>query len=101
MTALTRAHTPRVDVIIAVHTPQRPILRAVSSVLDHTSADVRVTVVVHNTELAPIAVHLTRYAADHRLRLAHFVDGVPSPAGPMNHGLSLATAEFTALLGSD
>ncbi|GAA1780628.1 glycosyltransferase family A protein [Leucobacter iarius] len=92
---------PVVDVVIAVHTPQRPVRRAVASILEHTDAPVRVTVVVHNTDPEPIREALSEFATDGRLRIEPFVDGIPSPAGPMNRGLELATAEFTSLLGSD
>lgn len=92
---------PRVDVVIATHTPARPVRRAVASVLDRTVAPVRVTVVVHNTDPEPIRQALSGYVGDPRLRIVPFTDGVHSPAGPMNHGLSLATAPFSSLLGSD
>lgn len=91
----------KVDVIIAVHNAQRPIRRAVSSVLDHTDAPIRVTVIVHNTDPLPIMAALQGFETDERLRIEPFVDGIPSPAGPMNRGLELATADFTSLLGSD
>src|SRR5690606_32966540 len=40
-------------------------------------------------------------AADTRVRLISLIDGIPSPAGPINAGLDAATAPFTSLLGSD
>lgn len=93
--------TPRADVVIAVHDPTRPIDRAVGSVLAATAAPVRVTVVVHNTEPAPILERLTRFADDPRLRTRQLRDGIPSPAGPFNAGLDAATADFRAVMGSD
>lgn len=90
-----------VDVIIAVHSATRPIRRAVSSVLDHTAAPVRVTVVAHNIDPDVIRSGLGDYAEHPHLRLLALADGIPSPAGPMNLGLAEATAPFTALLGSD
>lgn len=92
---------PSVDVIIAVHQPTRPIERAVASVLDHTRAPIRVTVVVHNTDPEPLRARLAAYAGDARLRVVEYRDGIPSPAGPMNHGFGLATAPYTSLIGSD
>lgn len=92
---------PLVDVVIAVHQPSRPVERAVGSVLDGSFQRVRVTVVVHNTETAPVRDRLSRYLSDPRLRLEELHDGIPSPAGPMNLGLALATAPYAALLGSD
>lgn len=92
---------PEVDLIIAVHTPQRAIERAVASVLTGTVAPVRVTVVCHGVDPALIAARLGDLTDDPRLRLLPFTDGIPSPTGPFNHGLEAATAPFTAILGSD
>lgn len=92
---------PLVDVTIAVHSRTRPIARAVASVLDHTTAPVRVNVVAHNIDAEIIRENLGAYADDPRLRLLHLADGIASPAGPMNHGLAASTAPFVALLGSD
>lgn len=95
------ASEPEVDVVIATHTPQRPVERAVSSVVNGSRAHVRATVVVHNTDPGPIRAALAGYIHDPRVRIVEYVDGVPSPTGPMNYGLSLATAPYTSLLGSD
>lgn len=92
---------PLVDVTIAVHSDSRPISRAVASVLDHTSAAVRVNVVAHNIDPEIIAKNLGDYANDPRLRLLHLEDGIPSPAGPMNHGFASSEAPFMSLMGSD
>lgn len=98
---LGSAVAPVIDVIVAVHQPTRPIERAVASVLDHTVTAVRVTVVVHNTDAAPIRERLREHTQDPRLRIVEFRDDIPSPAGPMNYGLEIATALYTSLLGSD
>lgn len=92
---------PLVDVTIAVHSRTRPIARAVASVLDHTSAPVRVNVVAHNIDPEIIRENLGAYAEHPGLRLLHYEDGIPSPAGPMNHGFAQSTARFMTLLGSD
>ena len=92
---------PLVDVIIAVHNPARPIARAVASVLRHTSSDVRVTVVCHNTDRAGIAANLREFADDPRLRLLEHRDDIASPSGPFNAGLDAATGSFSAIMGSD
>jgi len=96
---------PRVDVVVAVHTDERPIARAVSSALDNR-APVRVTVVCHHVPAERIAAALADLpararAAGHEVRLVEHSDGVASPAGPFNKGLDLAEAPFVALLGSD
>lgn len=93
--------TPDVDVIVPVHTATRPILRAVSSVLLHTSAPVRVTVVAHNIDPEVIRTNLGALADHAGLRILKLADGIASPSGPMNLGLDAATAPYVALLGSD
>ena len=57
--------------------------------------------VCHNTPVEEIRSGLGSLIHDPRLRLVSFNDGVRSPAGPFNHGLELADAPFTAVLGSD
>ena len=94
-------NTLRVDVVIAVHTATRPIARAVASVLDTTDAAVRVTVVAHNIDPAVIRANLGVLADDSRVRLLDLRDGIPSPAGPMNLGLAMSTADFVSVMGSD
>lgn len=93
--------SPLVDVVIPVHTALRPISRAVASVLDGTRAPVRVTVVCHGIDPAVIGDVLGGMLDEGRVRLLSHVDGIPSPAGPINAGLDAATAPFTALLDSD
>lgn len=90
-----------VDVVTAVHTPTRPVERAVSSVLDHTNARVRVSVVAHNTDPAAIAARLGILLEDPRVRLLTHEDDYHTPAGPKNVGLAEATAEYVAMLDSD
>jgi hypothetical protein len=92
---------PLVDHIIAVHNNRRPIARAVGSVLKHTSAPIRVSVVCHNTEQGEIRLILGELADDPRLRLLQLDDGIPSPSGPFNAGMDAATAPFTSIMGSD
>jgi hypothetical protein len=92
---------PTVDVVIAVHTDRRPISRAVSSVVGSNSSPVRVTVVCHNVDPVAITTNLGPLAAHPQVRIERLEDGIPSPAGPFNHGLDLATAPFTSVLGSD
>lgn len=90
-----------VDVIVAVHETVRPVARAVASALDGNQVPVRVIVIAHNTPKAGVRRALGKWADDPRVLLTEVQDGIRSPAGPMNHGLSLATATFTSLLGSD
>jgi hypothetical protein len=90
-----------VDVVIAIHDPARAIDRAVRSVLDGIRAEVRVTVVAHNTAAGPIRDRLHELAGDPRLRFHELQDGIRSPSGPFNAGLDLADAAYTAVMGSD
>ena len=90
-----------VDVVIAVHSAERPVARAVASVLNSTKAPVRVTVVAHNIDVDVIRERLGSFSQHPQLRLVHLDDGIRSPAGPMNLGFELADAAFVSLLGSD
>ncbi|MGW9627092.1 glycosyltransferase family 2 protein [Microbacterium sp. NPDC055521] len=89
------------DVVVAVHNTSRPIDRAVGSILDGTDAAVRVTVVCHGLSSDAIGDRLGSRADHPSVRLVEHHDEVASPAGPFNAGLDLASAEFTAVLGSD
>ena len=92
---------PLVDAVIPVHSEIRPIARAVASIVDHTRAAVRVSVVAHNIDPAVILHNLGEYATHERVRLLSLQDGIRSPAGPMNHGLDRASARFVTVMGSD
>jgi|GEM_PF-194277 len=96
---------PFIDVIVGVHSVQRPVARAVRSVLANRTP-VRITVVCHGLPAAEISPLLgvlpaEALAVGHEVRLVEFADGVASPAGPYNRGLDLATAPYVAVLGSD
>jgi hypothetical protein len=91
-----------VDVVIAVHDLARPVERAVRSALAAAApGTARVTVVVHNTPLAPVAERLGALAEHPDVRLMPLADGIRSPAGPFNAGLDAADARYTSVLGSD
>lgn len=92
--------TSLIDIVIPVHTPDRPIARAVSSVV-RSSADTRAIVVCHNLPESDIAGALGDLATHPRVRLEGLVDGIPSPAGPLNRGMQTTTAEYIGFLGSD
>ncbi len=89
-----------VDVVIAVHTPTRPIGRAVASVLEGNSQHAQVTVVCHNVEAASIKGEL---ASEHReqVRWMGHHDGLSSASGPFNAGMRASTAQFVSIMGSD
>lgn len=91
---------PGVDVVIAVHTPERPIARAVGSVLDHNREGVRLTVVCHNIAAAEIRAQVEPAHRDQVRWLEHH-DGRRRPAGPFNAGIEAATGEYVSIMGSD
>ncbi|MBO3664980.1 glycosyltransferase [Microbacterium stercoris] len=90
-----------VDLVIACHDESRPLERAVASVLADSSVRdrVRVTVVAHGIPAAPLEHRLAGIEGE--WRVVEFADGVRSAAGPYNHGLGLADAEYCAVMGSD
>lgn len=90
----------RVEVVIAVHTPQRPVGRAVASVLDGNGAHAAVTVVCHNIDADQIAPGLADRHRD-AVRLIEHHDGIRSAAGPFNAGMRAARGEFVSIMGSD
>lgn len=90
-----------VDVIIPVHSPARPVARAVASVLDATAAPVRVIVVAHNTDPESIRAALGEFADHPGVDLLELHDGIRSPAGPRNHGIDHASAPYLSFLDSD
>lgn len=94
--------SPLIDLVIAAHDPERRVDRAVSSVLEASpSADIRVTLVVHGIPVANFDDVLGSLVEDPRLRVVELIDGIRSPAGPFNLGLTMATAEYVGVMGSD
>lgn len=84
-------------VVIACHDPNRPIRRAVASAL--RSSGVNVLVIAHNTD--PEGMRAALGPLTSRVRVEPFADGIPSPAGPFNHGLAIADTRFVSIMGSD
>lgn len=89
-----------VDVVIAVHTTDRPIARAVRSVLEHNGQGVRLIVVCHNIEAEQIRAQVEPAHRDQITWVEHH-DGKKRPAGPFNAGIRAATGEYIAIMGSD
>ncbi|MFC4556064.1 glycosyltransferase family A protein [Georgenia faecalis] len=92
--------TAPVDVVIAVHNAERPIGRAVASVLDGNGEDVLLTVVCHGLPAADIRARLDP-AHRSRVRFLEHDDGIPSPAGPFNAGMRAAEGRYVSIMGSD
>ncbi|HSP60368.1 MAG TPA: hypothetical protein VLO09_04845, partial [Ornithinimicrobium sp.] len=92
---------PVVDLDVATHSTDRQTGRAVVSALTD-DVDVRVSVVCHNVDAAAVRSALpAAVRTDPRVRLLTLRDGIPSPSGPFNAGLDVATAPWAAILGSD
>lgn len=96
---------PAVDLVIAVHSANRPIERAVASAAKSGIAvgqanGLRITVVCHNIDVEEIRVRIPAELRD-TVRYLPCVDGIPSPAGPFNAGIAAATGRYTSIMGSD
>ncbi|WP_404800717.1 glycosyltransferase family 2 protein [Arthrobacter vasquezii] len=88
-----------------MHTPDRQIERAVSSLESSgleigENAECRITVVCHNTAVDPIRRKIEASSGAH-VRFLHLEDGNKSPAGPFNLGFSSSTASWVMIMGSD
>lgn len=93
---------PLVDVVIPVHRVERPIERAVASVIyDEGGAAplVRAIVVTHGLTAADFGDRLEGFGRG--LLVVEHHDGIPSPAGPLNAGIDAATATWVSCMGSD
>ncbi len=96
---------PLVDVIIPVHTTERPIDRAVASVVAGglpltDDGGVHITVVCHNIEPDRIRACLSPAHQDGVELLAH-IDDTRNPAGARNAALARTTARYVSFLDSD
>lgn len=89
-----------VEVIISVHSPARPIRRAVRSVVEGNAEHARPVVVCHNVDVTAIQAVVGEELGQHVTYLA-LKDGIPSPAGPTNLGIAQSSAEFVSILNSD
>lgn len=89
-----------VEVVIACHTPERPIARAVRSVLHGNEREASVLVVCHNRSRDEIAAAIDPADRD-RVRYLEHSDPRPSASGPFNAGIARSTADLVAIMGSD
>lgn len=92
---------PFASIIIPVHTPHRPIERAVASILEDNRSPLEVIVVAHNTAAEGIQNRLGHWCDDARLAILELRDGISSPAGPMNYGIERSEGDFLSFMGSD
>jgi Glycosyltransferase like family 2 len=91
---------PPVDVVIAVHTPTRPVGRAVASVLEGNARHTRLSVVCHNVAADEIAAVVDPAHRDRVVWLEHR-DGTASASGPFNAGMRAAQGDYVSIMGSD
>ncbi|UEJ82572.1 hypothetical protein Bra3105_17350 [Brachybacterium halotolerans subsp. kimchii] len=94
-----------VDVVIACHTPERPVGRAVTSILEGNAEHANVLVVAHNRPAGEIRGAIRPEHRD-RVRILEHRDSFRSASGPFNAGMRDAgsgedTAPFVAIMGSD
>jgi hypothetical protein len=94
-----------VDVVIACHTPERPVGRAVASILEGNAEHANVLVVAHNRPAEEIRGAIRPEHRD-RVRILEHRDSFRSASGPFNAGMRDAggdedTAPFVAIMGSD
>ncbi|MGA7205505.1 MAG: glycosyltransferase [Specibacter sp.] len=90
-----------VSVVIAVHTAQRPLSRAVRSCLSEALAGrVRIVVVCHNIPSASVSGDFADIP-ESTISFLELNDGSSSPAGPKNLGLAECRTPFVLVLDSD
>ncbi|GAA0432328.1 glycosyltransferase [Leifsonia naganoensis] len=92
--------TSSVDVLVPVHSAQRPIARLAASVLG-TSVPIRLVVVAHDVDASAIRTALGEHAEDPRVQVLAFQDGVRSPAGPLRFALKRLESPFFMKIDSD
>ncbi|WP_298251553.1 glycosyltransferase family A protein [uncultured Arthrobacter sp.] len=96
-----------IDAVIPLHDTARPFRRTVASLLDQRAslaeigARLTISIICHNIAVEPVRSALGPQSADNDIVLEHFVDGIFSPAGPKNHALARAAAEFVTFVDSD
>lgn len=96
---------PAVDLVIAVHSAQRPLARAAQSAAAaglalNEDGGLRINVVCHNIDPEELKVQVPEPLRT-QIRYIECQDGIPSPAGPFNAGVSAATAGYVSIMGSD
>ncbi|RAX21870.1 hypothetical protein DRB06_05210 [Actinomyces sp. Z5] len=89
----------QVDVVVACHTPTRPIARAVVSLLEG-NPEAAVTVACHNRPAEEIAAAI-RPGHRELVRYLEHTDPRPSASGPFNAGMRAARTPWVSIMGSD
>lgn len=94
------SHRPSVDVVIAIHTPERNLDRSLRSVVQGNGDSAHAIVVCHNVAVETILATIPRELAQ-RAEFIEYADGHASPAGPFNAGITASRAPWVSVLGSD
>lgn len=84
----------KTEVIIAVHTSERPLRRAIESVL--ADPDSGVVVAAHN-----VSPHMLDIPSDDRVRVIEHRGDRGMPGAPYNAGVATADSEWVGIMGSD
>lgn len=94
---------PTVDMIVAVHDIRRNIRRAIGSIVAADDPTIRAFVVCHNIRRASVENEIASLIEEKpgRIRIEELADGVPSPSGPFNFGMSVSDATYVGIMGSD
>ncbi|MEZ2370730.1 glycosyltransferase family 2 protein [Arthrobacter sp. RCC_34] len=91
-----------VEVVVPVHTVDRPLERAVQSAFaGNDDVSVRVTIVCHNITRDTLTASVPGLVGREDVRFLELEDGTASPAGPKNLGLRAATGRYLTVLDSD
>lgn len=97
-----------IEVVIPVHDVNRPLQRAIDSVLAQSedlkgrSTSLLITVVAHNIEIATLQSHLRQETlASGQITWLQHNDNLRSPSGPRNAALDASVATFLSFLDSD
>lgn len=101
---VTPRHAVSTQLIIAVHNRQRPLLRALDSVVpqfEQLGQGHSVIVVCHGLGGAELGEAFARYGSHPQVHWVEHHDGIRSPAGPFNTGFASATADYVMVMGSD
>lgn len=90
----------KVEIVIACHSPNRPIARAVESIIEGNGGFASATVVCHNVETRLIQEQIPPTVRK-QVKFLELQDGIPSPSGPFMFGLQKAEAPWVGIMGSD
>ncbi len=100
MSAMPPRSRGSIDIIVPTHVLDRPVERAIGSVLADGLGGARAILVCHGVPSTKVLGRVPDELLD-RVTVVEHTDGIPSAAGPFNAGLALSDAEFVGVMGSD